>query len=658
MSLLNGCRQLRWYSSRLRSMSLREVVYRFGERGKRVASRFQRPDFAQFLEDSEALPKIPGLAAGIQELADSSNVSETWQVVAEQVKAGRPVVLGQQWPAVSAAEKWHVDPVSGKIWPRDKHCFSIPYRHVSEYGDVKYVWDLNRLQHLQPIAALAVVSDREDLARVCIDELESWIEANRPFDGINWVSGIELALRVVSILLVVTVLGADAFSASQRQRILETLAAHAYWLMRYPSRFSSANNHLVAEASALYILGRLVPGLRSASSYADYGRRVLSREAFLQILEDGVGAEQSPAYAAFTLEWLSLCREIGRRTDDPFPKTYDRRLIAGGQFLRWITDSRGRQPRIGDDDEGRVLFGGEEGDGYVNSIMGCLAATLGRSELVPPATTEHLRHGFFGSPPAASPGPSGVRRFPSGGYTVLRWEGANTEGVWVFDHGPLGYLSIAAHGHADTLAVWLHLNGRPVIVDAGTYLYHSGGLWRDHFRGTGAHNTLMINSLDSSRISGPFNWSEKAVANVTSSSDDSERWYIEAEHSGYEKAFALRHRRRLERTAQGVFVLTDTLVGSGGDRHVSIGFLIHPDLQLDEIDTGWAIEVDAGTRCEIRHEGPLHGALHEGEVTPKCGWYSPRFGKKKPAARLVFSGRLSPQQTSRIVVTVLERFKF
>ena len=32
--------------------------------------------------------------------------------------------------------------------------------------------------------------------------------------------------------------------------------------------------------------------------------------------------------------------------------------------------------------------------------------------------------------------------------------------VLTFDHGPVGYLSIAAHGHADTLAVWLSI-GRP-----------------------------------------------------------------------------------------------------------------------------------------------------------------------------------------------------
>ena len=54
--------------------------------------------------------------------------------------------------------------------------------------------------------------------------------------------------------------------------------------------------------------------------------------------------------------------------------------------------------------------------------------------------------------------------------------------VLTFDHGPVGYLSIAAHGHADTLAVWLSIGDQPVFVDAGTYLYHSSRALRDAFR--------------------------------------------------------------------------------------------------------------------------------------------------------------------------------
>ena len=104
---------------------------------------------------------------------------------------------------------------------------------------------------------------------------------------------------------------------------------------------------------------------------------------------------------------------------------------------------------------------------------------------------------------------TGLRSFPAGGYTVIRGKG-EAPAVLTFDHGPVGYLSIAAHGHADTLSVWLSIGSQPVFVDAGTYRYHSRKALRDAYRDTAVHNTLTLRGASSSRPSGPFNWATKA----------------------------------------------------------------------------------------------------------------------------------------------------
>ena len=87
----------------------------------------------------------------------------------------------------------------------------------------------------------------------------------------------------------------------------------------------------------------------------------------------------------------------------------------------------------------------------------------------------------------------------------------------IFDHGPIGYLEIAAHGHADALAIWFSVEDKPVFVDAGTYLYHSNKSMRDAFRKTALHNTLTLRRTPSSYPSGPFNWSKKASARLIES---------------------------------------------------------------------------------------------------------------------------------------------
>ena len=82
-------------------------------------------------------------------------------------------------------------------------------------------------------------------------------------------------------------------------------------------------------------------------------------------------------------------------------------------------------------------------------------------------------------------------------------DGADERWVW-FDHGPLGFPALAAHGHADALAMGLHLGGTQVIVDAGTGGYGGWGPWRRYFRGTSAHAALRVDGRDSSVPRGPF----------------------------------------------------------------------------------------------------------------------------------------------------------
>ena len=84
--------------------------------------------------------------------------------------------------------------------------------------------------------------------------------ANPPFRGVNWSSGIELALRLVTVMIVVSAAG-NSLGAEERRNIRSLVAAHAYWLGRYSSLYSSANNHRVAEGLGLLVAGLLIPDL-------------------------------------------------------------------------------------------------------------------------------------------------------------------------------------------------------------------------------------------------------------------------------------------------------------------------------------------------------------------------------------------------------------
>lgn len=557
--------KLLWYAHRLAAMGPAEIAHRIVETAKRRHGR-TLGGWRRYDVGPGPLPCLPVDEARFAALAGT--LEPQWRSFWEIAREGRWHFLGTAWPVAAAPDApsaaiWHRDPVTRRDWPRADYCFDIPFRHAPDMGDIKAVWELNRLQFLPPLAALARLRGDDAVRAWCLACMDSWIEANPPFQGVNWASGIELAIRATSLVLAISLLGPETVPAALARRLRTAFNAHAVWLARYPSLHSSANNHLVSEAAALYLLGSSMPDLPGAARYRDGGRRTLLGEVERQILPDGVGAEQSPTYTAFTLEWYLLALAIADAGGAPFPPALVDRLHDAARHLRWITDGAGAQPRIGDDDEGCVIRSGPEREThYVGSVMAALAAATNDPSVAPPVSEPHLRALFVGAASSPAEGPRGWRTFDAGGYSIFRQRMANRETMLVFDHGPLGYLSIAAHGHADALAVWLHVDGRPVLVDAGTYLYHSGGAARDYFRGTRAHNTLTLDDEDQSRIAGPFNWSDKARAWRLPAENARGEPCSVARHDGYRTRFGLVHQRRIAPDLPDGYTIADELAGT------------------------------------------------------------------------------------------------
>jgi uncharacterized heparinase superfamily protein len=580
-------KKLQWYRYRLAAMSSVEIAHRFDEAMKRRQGR-ALGGWNRYAVPAAELPDWPIDETRFKALA--ADLEADWVRLWDVARAGRWHFLGLDWPATSAPKGpahalWHLDPVTGHSWCADGYCFDISFRHTEKHGDVKYVWELNRLQFLPPLAALARQRKDEAVRDWCLACMDSWIDANPPFLGVNWASGIELATRAVSLMLTVALLGPETVPPALADKLKAAFNAHAYWLDRYPSLHSSANNHLISEAAGLYLLGTTMPGLPDAVRYRDYGFRTLIGEAHKQIHPDGVGAEQSPTYTAFTLEWYLLALAAALGHGETFPQTVMEQLHLAAIHLRWITDSAGNQPRIGDDDEGRVIISGPDLEtDYVDGVMSGLSVATKDPAVAPPVARPHLRDLFVGSAPAHAAGPHGLHSFDLGGYTVFRQPMSGRETLLVLDHGPLGYLSIGAHGHADALSVWLHIDGQPVLIDAGTYLYHSGGEARDYFRGTRAHNTLTIDDEDQSRISGPFNWSWKAHAWRLPMDGTAEMPQAVARHDGYEKGYGVVHQRSITRTTPDTYLITDELVGSvrKPDAVARIRYVLGPDLQVTQ----------------------------------------------------------------------------
>jgi hypothetical protein len=637
---------IRWHKSRLAAMSMPELGHRISERTARLSGRRFSKEWAEISAKGN-IAELPNVRRAWSEIPEGLKVR-----VAEQSRktiAGKFELLGKSWGHTSemppVAAFWHLDD-EGIPWSGpDEYCFDVSYR-ARAGRDVKRVWEINRLQFLVPLAVHAQLTGDSQISKLVLDIIFSWMHGNRPYRGVNWVSGIELALRAISVALSLSIIGLEKIEKAKLIDIQRFFAAHLFWLKRYPSLHSSENNHRIAELVGSLICRAVAPGIEPEWNL----RRDLDQLMFQlesQILQDGIGAEQSPTYAAFSIELALIAFFSLNLGPGQLPAAVRERLLAWADHVQWISSPVGDVPMIGDCDDGKVIgIEGSAGPRYVVSIAECVADYLNHPDFLPSRCYLDLRDALFLLPKASStPLPItplvGMKTWKVGGYSVWRARPSSPV-VLVFDHGPLGYLSIAAHGHADALSVWLSVGDTPVIVDAGTYAYNSAPLWRERFRSSMIHNTLSMSRVSSSSTSGGFNWAAKANARLVSGSAKTRE--VVAEHDGYLRQFGVRHRRSVSMSDDGRVAIADELIGGSDSLPVQISFLINPHLSVRRNDgrRNSIVVEDAGRPiAEFSYDGELEPDIAFGDGDAGDGWVSPSFGRLNAAYQILFKGLLS-----------------
>lgn len=635
-------------------MSAPEVLHRAREATRKHTTRAMHQGWERYSDESTQPPSLPGLHSRLMSAAAPTR--ETLANIAAGFRGGRFEALGVAWPpgAVNLnfpEASWRLDPLTGASWPgAGRYCFDIGYRLKRGIGDVKYVWEFGRLQFVPVLAADAALNGNAQSLAAVQAAIDSWHRHNPPFRGVHWAELLNVAIRAISVLLAMTFCG-EQLPAATIQRARTLLAAHARLLALFPSLHSSANNHLIAESAAEYLLALALPDRPGSERARAKARATLVAETVKQILSDGWPAEQSPSYGAFSAEFLLLSAWVGAAAGEPFPEATLQRLDAFGEQLEWLANASARVPALGDNDEGRVLTHGAHETDYPMSVASAIAAMRGRPLRCASRPVAPLRDLVFGVPSLASaPGPA-QHRFDQGGCSVDRRRLAGRDCVLTFDHGALGYLSIAAHGHADALAITLDVDGQAVLCDPGTYLYHSGAQWRDWFRGTRAHNTLCLGGTDQSRMAGPFNWARKAHT-VFEAATPGPAWQWCASHEGYERAFGVRHQRCVVATEDG-YRIVDRLLGGGAPGAAEVVFQLGVGLEARRHGTAFELHgMNGDALLRIGFDAPGELSCRRGGEIGQGGWVSPRFGMREPADRIVWVG-LVPAEGAVVHIQVL-----
>jgi hypothetical protein len=314
-------------------------------------------------------------------------------------------------------------------------------------------------------------------------------------------------------------------------------------------------NHVIRNARALVLGG-------AAFGAVDLSRRgieILRREVPEQILRDGGHYERSPSYHLVVLRDLLEIQAVSPHT--------------------WLAEAIERMREFG--------------------------AALARPDGAPALFND----GTVDVPALELPEPRpGLSVLDESGFVVVR-DGP----LWLaFRCGVASPRFLPAHAHADALSFQLWWDGRPVVVDPGTFTYEPGAE-RISSRSTRSHSTVVVDDRDQFRLWGAFRSGPLAKVALRYARENA----VEASVVLHGR---IRHVRRIEWEGSNVSVF-DTLEGSGHHRVVS--------------------------RLVVAPGAPEFGlsVIGGGSISVERAWVSERFGERvETVAHVVAAEQELPAQ--------------
>jgi hypothetical protein len=643
-----------WYWRRLRRMSSSEVVGRIRDATVRRIWRRQRLD--RQTEPSRTRlhgSNFTGLFLPIKADKTPQPARHNLLRAAEELLQGRWLVFGHPHPSLGTHPDWFVDARSGRRAPDDDYAFDIPYRNEDRIGNIKFIWEPSRHHHLTVLATAYAISGDERYAQRVSDHLRSWWRENPFLAGPHWISGIEIGIRLISWVWIRRLLHGWPDTPAlfeENPLFLDQLFRHQRWLSMLPSRGSSANNHLIAEAAGQFVAASAFPFFKESSVWQSRSAAILRREAVAQTFSSGLNRELATEYQGLVLELLLVAALEGEASGHSLGQSVWERIRAMMDVLASILDSAGHPPRQGDGDDACGLLLDNPQYNRWTALLSTGRVLFGRLPWWPADSNGDLRTEIWtrdiNVPPLPDTRPSGrLDLLADAGHAYLR-SGEHDHEIWCrCDHGPHGFLSIAAHAHADALSIELRVNGIDVFADPGTYCYHGEPEWRHYFRSTIGHNTLELLSEDQSISGGPFLWTSHAqssLLNVSGLAENLPHATWQAEHSGYVERGGPVHGRTVHLDRENLIVKITDGIDDGRMDWVPARLAFHLGPSVECALAAKSAELSwRGGGGDLKLPDELDWSLHRGETNPPLGWYSSSFGKKSPASTLVGTGRIS-----------------
>lgn len=533
---------------------------------------------------------------------------------------------------------WNLDPVSGLRFPSGIHHKEWDlWKMRPGMADVKLPWELARCQHWPALAQAWLLTGDSRFVEEIFAERADFDEANPVGYGIHWTCTMDVAIRAANWALALEM--SRTYTAPEEVWIpaYRSLLEHGRFIRsNLEDKYEVTSNHFLSNVVGLFYLARVFQELQEAREWEEFSRNAIEREMQVQVLPDGADFESSVPYHRLVTELFLGAVRVADQSGKPFSGQLRARLQDMVEFLLGVLRPDGLMPQLGDADDGRLHILTDYGTWKPQDARHLLASV---SHALGVAGWRHYGgikgqwEAFWWSGGAdfggfsADPIPALERHFPDAGIAIHR----SPQAYLAITNGIVGTKGFGNHKHNDLLGFEYHPAGMPLIVDPGSYVYTSDPAARNVFRGTGYHNTLMVDGVEQNETNPEwiFRLFEKASPETLEFRMAGEAFIYRGRHIGYTRLeHPVTHERSFELARNdGTLSITDRLEGSGQHRlhwHFHLAPAVEVTLEAGEIrlfqkETGihWRLTVPAG-------------------VTVNCSpvWYSPSYGIRIPCRAL------------------------
>lgn len=580
---------------------------------------------------------------------DSIEPGESGRIIeAANLASDRTVdLLGTGPIALGKSIDWSRDYRVDMGWPSG-FARSIDYVNPKRPSDVKIPWEISRLQWLIPAGQAYLLTRNERYALAVREILCDWMAKNPVAYTVNWSCTMEAALRLFSWTWLFHVFaGSSAWSDEAfRVRFLSCLYLHGDFTRRHIEKADINGNHYTADLAGLVVAGYFFGDIGDAGVWREIGWSGLQQEIVTQVFADGVDYEASVPYHRLVLElflWPAMLRQAN---GEDIPAAYAGRLRAMAGFTVAYSREDGSSPLWGDADDARVLpFGGQR-LGDHRYLVGMVAMALGDADLAArfQGSRSELIWVFGLDRVAALPSgpdvPAASAAFAEGGAYIMRHDNTHV----FIDCGPVGLAGRGGHGHNDALSFEAWIDGVPLIVDRGSFVYTASFEKRNEFRSTLSHNTPCVDSEEINRFDPENLWAMQndARAECKSWQNDFREDLFAGLHYGYRRlGVSIDRQIKLRKQTRALEIL-DLIDGRGG-HDLTVPLHLAPCVSVQQF----------GSKVILTSMGLQFSVCWQGE-----GWaleierstISPSYGIVQPSQRLVW--RRSAELPARLAVVI------